>query len=114
MVLELGFQESGSAGSNRHGQDLRDGQPCTGDASARRLVMAHNKTLAAQLYAEFKRLFPEQRHRVFRQLLRLLSAGSLCASARLVYREKSTDINEQIERLRLSATASLVLAAGRA
>ena len=38
------------------------------------LVMAHNKTLAAQLYQEFKRFFPEQRGRVFRQLLRLLPA----------------------------------------
>ena len=41
------------------------------------LVMAHNKTLAAQLYGEFKELFPTQRGRLFRQLLRLLPARGL-------------------------------------
>ena len=53
------------------------------------LVMVHNKTLAAQLYQEFRRFFPEERRRVLRQLLRLLPAGSLHAGDRLVHREGS-------------------------
>jgi excinuclease ABC subunit B len=43
------------------------------------LVMAHNKTLAAQLYHEFKSFFPAQRRGILRLLLRLLPAGGLCA-----------------------------------
>ena len=42
------------------------------------IILAPNKTLAAQLYGEFKGFFPRQRGRVFRQLLRLLPARSLC------------------------------------
>ena len=41
------------------------------------LVLAPNKTLAAQLYSEFKRVLPQQCGRVLRQLLRLLSAGGV-------------------------------------
>mgnify|MGYP000329187768 CR=1 FL=1 len=41
------------------------------------LVLAHNKTLAAQLCAEFREIFPQQRGGVFRELLRLLPAGGL-------------------------------------
>ena len=41
------------------------------------LVMAHNKTLAAQLYSEFKEFFPPQRGLLLCQLLRLLPTGSL-------------------------------------
>ena len=55
------------------------------------LVMAHNKTLAAQLYQEFKRFFPGQRRRVLRQLLRLLPARGLRPGDRLVHREGSDD-----------------------
>ena len=53
--------------------------------------MAHNKTLAAQLYQEFRRFFPRQRRRVLRQLLRLLPAGSLRAGHRHLHREGSDD-----------------------
>lgn len=52
------------------------------------LVIAHNKTLAGQLYSEFKEFFPEQRCRVFCQLLRLLSAGGVRASNGYFYRER--------------------------
>ena len=41
------------------------------------LILAHNKTLAAQLFHEFKQFFPEQRGGVLRLLLRLLPAGGL-------------------------------------
>ena len=45
------------------------------------LVISHNKTLAAQLYAEVQRLLSAQRRALFRQLLRLLSARSLHSAA---------------------------------
>ena len=51
------------------------------------LVISHNKTLAAQLYAEFKSFFPQQRRRILRQLFRLLPAGSLHPAHRHVHRE---------------------------
>ena len=51
------------------------------------LVISHNKTLAAQLYAEFKSFFPRQRRRVFRQLLRLLPARGLHSAHRHLHRE---------------------------
>ena len=51
------------------------------------LVLAPNKTLAAQLYGEFKSFFPRQRGRVFRLLLRLLPARSLYPAHRHLYRE---------------------------
>ena len=47
------------------------------------LVIAHNKTLAAQLYGEFKEFFPENAVEYF--VLRLLSTGGICAIFRYVY-----------------------------
>ncbi len=70
------------------------------------LVMAHNKTLAAQLYAEFKRLFPKNAIEYFVSYYDYYQPEAYVPRHDL-YIEKSTDINEQIERLRLSATASL-------
>mgnify|MGYP002236293924 CR=1 FL=1 len=43
------------------------------------LIIAHNKTLAAQLYSEIEGIFPGKRCRILCFLLRLLSAGSLCS-----------------------------------
>ena len=70
------------------------------------LVMAHNKTLAAQLYAEFKRLFPKNAVEYFVSYYDYYQPEAYVPRHDL-YIEKSTDVNEQIERLRLSATASL-------
>ena len=55
------------------------------------LVLSHNKTLAAQLYSEFKEFFPQQRRPLFRQLLRLLPAGSLYPAARYLHRKRRLD-----------------------
>ena len=55
------------------------------------LVLSHNKTLAAQLYSEFKEFFPAQRGPLFRQLLRLLPARSLHPAARHLHRERRLD-----------------------
>ena len=70
------------------------------------LVMAHNKTLAAQLYAEFKRLFPKNAVEYFVSYYDYYQPEAYVPRHDL-YIEKTTDINEQIERLRLSATAAL-------
>ncbi len=55
------------------------------------IVFAPNKTLAAQLYSGVPRVFPQERGRVLRQLLRLLPARGLCAAARSVHRERQRD-----------------------
>ena len=55
------------------------------------LVLAHNKTLAAQLYHEFKQFFPAERGRVFRLVLRLLPAGGLHSGGRSLHRKRSHD-----------------------
>ena len=71
------------------------------------LVLAHNKTLAAQLYHEFKSFFPAERGRVFRQLLRLLPAGSLHSRQPTSTSKRKRPINDELDKLRLSATRSL-------
>ncbi|GAB1422107.1 excinuclease ABC subunit UvrB [Anaerolineales bacterium] len=70
------------------------------------LVMAHNKTLAAQLYAEFKSLFPNNAVEFFVSYYDYYQPEAYVPQHDL-YIEKQTQINDQIERLRLSATASL-------
>ena len=55
------------------------------------LVLSHNKTLAAQLYSEFKEFFPSQRGELFRQLLRLLPAGGVHSAAGYLHREGCVD-----------------------
>lgn len=70
------------------------------------LVLAHNKTLAAQLYAEFKELFPQNAVEYFVSYYDYYQPEAYVPRYDL-YIEKQTQINEQIERLRLSTTASL-------
>jgi excinuclease ABC subunit B len=71
------------------------------------LVMAHNKTLAAQLYAEFKEFFPENAVEYFVSYYDYYQPEAYVPS-RDLYIEKETDINEEIDRLRLAATTSLM------
>jgi excinuclease ABC subunit B len=71
------------------------------------LVLAHNKTLAAQLYAEFKEFFPNNAVEYFVSYYDYYQPEAYVPRSDL-YIEKQTDINEQIERLRLAATASLL------
>ncbi len=71
------------------------------------LVMAHNKTLAAQLYAEFKEFFPENAVEYFVSYYDYYQPEAYVARHDL-YIEKETEINEEIERLRLAATVSLL------
>jgi excinuclease ABC subunit B len=71
------------------------------------LVIAHNKTLVAQLYAEFKEFFPDNAVEYFTSYYDYYQPEAYVPRHDL-YIEKETDINEEIERLRLAATTSLV------
>ena len=71
------------------------------------LIMAHNKTLAAQLYAEFKEFFPENAVSYFVSYYDYYQPEAY-VPRRDLFIEKETDINEEIERLRLAATTALV------
>lgn len=71
------------------------------------LVMAHNKTLAAQLYAEFKEFFPDNAVEYFVSYYDYYQPEAYVPRHDL-YIEKDADINEEIERLRLAATTALM------
>ena len=71
------------------------------------LVLAHNKTLAAQLYAEFKEFFPRNAVEYFVSYYDYYQPEAYVPRHDL-YIEKETEINEDIDRLRLSATAALL------
>ncbi|MEA3439172.1 MAG: excinuclease ABC subunit UvrB [Chloroflexota bacterium] len=71
------------------------------------LVMAHNKTLGAQLYAEYKEFFPENAVEYFVSYYDYYQPEAYVPRHDL-YIEKDADINEEIERLRLAATTALM------
>ena len=71
------------------------------------LVLAHNKTLAAQLYAEFKDFFPNNAVEHFVSYYDYYQPEAYIPTSG-VYIEKDLSINEEIEKLRLSATSSLL------
>jgi excinuclease ABC subunit B len=71
------------------------------------LVLAHNKTLAAQLYSEFKQFFPENAVEYFVSYYDYYQPEAYIPSSGL-YIEKDLSINEDIEKLRLSTTSSLL------
>jgi excinuclease ABC subunit B len=70
------------------------------------LVMAHNKTLAAQLYAEFKEYFPENSVEYFVSYYDYYQPEAYIASTD-TYIQKDSALNEEIDKLRHSATAAL-------
>ena len=71
------------------------------------LIISHNKTLAAQLYSEFKHFFPENAVEYFVSYYDYYQPEAYVASSD-TYIEKDSSINEEIERLRIAATSSLV------
>ncbi|MDO6803676.1 excinuclease ABC subunit UvrB [Wenyingzhuangia sp. 1_MG-2023] len=71
------------------------------------LVLAHNKTLAAQLYSEFKNFFPNNAVEYFVSYYDYYQPEAFIPSTG-VYIEKDLSINEEIERLRLSTSSSLL------
>ena len=71
------------------------------------LVIAHNKTLAAQLYSEFKEFFPENAVEYFVSYYDYYQPEAYVPSSD-TYIAKDSSINDEIDKLRLSATASLI------
>ncbi len=71
------------------------------------IVLAHNKTLAAQLFMEFKEFFPNNAVEYFVSYYDYYQPEAYIASTG-TYIEKDLSINEEVEKLRLSATASLL------
>ncbi len=71
------------------------------------LVLSHNKTLAAQLYGEFKHFFPQNAVEYFISYYDYYQPEAYLPTTNL-YIEKDLSINEEIEKLRLSATSSLL------
>ena len=71
------------------------------------LVLSHNKTLAAQLYSEFKQFFPENAVEYFVSYYDYYQPEAYLPSSN-TYIEKDLSINEEIEKLRLSTTSSLL------
>ena len=71
------------------------------------LVLSHNKTLAAQLYGEFKQFFPENAVEYFVSYYDYYQPEAFIPSTN-TYIEKDLSINDEIEKLRLSATSSLL------
>ena len=70
------------------------------------LILAHNKTLAAQLYAELKELFPNNRVEYFISFYSYYQPESYLPTTDM-YIEKDCDINEQIEKMRMHAVSSV-------
>ena len=71
------------------------------------LVMTHNKSLAAQLYSEFKGFFPQNHVEYFISYYDYYQPEAYIPRQDL-FIEKDSDVNQELERLRLSATASLL------
>ena len=71
------------------------------------LILSHNKTLAAQLYSEFRDFFPHNAVHYFVSYYDYYQPEAYIPS-RDVYIEKDSSINEEIDRLRLAATSALV------
>mgnify|MGYP002682314294 FL=1 len=71
------------------------------------LIMSHNKTLAAQLFGEFKNFFPNNRVEFFISYYDYYQPEAYVPKQDL-YIEKETEINDEIERLRLAATTALM------
>ena len=77
------------------------------DRNVPTLVIAHNKTLAAQLFSEFKAFFPDNEVHYFVSYFDYYQPEAYMVSSD-TYIEKDSKINEEIDRLRHAATASLL------
>src|SRR5690606_31239515 len=71
------------------------------------LILAHNKTLAAQLYAEFKQFFPDNAVEYFVSYYDYYQPEAYIPVSG-TYIEKDLSINEELEKLRLSTTSALL------
>ena len=75
------------------------------------LVLVHNKTLAGQLYHEFKQFFPAECSRILHQLLRLLSARSLHSAVGYVYCQRC--LHQRRDRSNAACRDTVIVAAKR-
>ena len=96
----------GAAGRHRLRQDLHHGQGHRGARTGPALVLAHNKTLAAQLYHEFKTFFPENAVEYFVSYYDYYQPEAYIPSSD-VYIEKDATVNDELDKLRLAATKCL-------
>ncbi len=87
-------------------KDLHSGQ-CDQELDRPTLVLSHNKTLAAQLYSEFKQFFPENAVEYFVSYYDYYQPEAYLPVTD-TYIEKDLSINDEIEKLRLSTTSSLL------
>ena len=77
------------------------------EMNRRALILSHNKTLAAQLYGEFKQFFPENRVEYFVSYYDYYQPEAFIPQTN-TYIEKDLSINDEIDKLRLSATSALL------
>ena len=87
-------------------KDFYDGK-CDSAITEATLVIAHNKTLAAQLYGEFKEMFPDNAVEYFVSYYDYYQPEAYVPSSD-TYIAKDSSVNEEIDKLRLSATAALI------
>ena len=106
-----GRQKPGPAGGHRLGQDLYHGQQVIARVNRPALVLAPNKTLAAQLYNEFRQLFPENAVEYFVSYYDYYQPEAYIPTTD-TYIQKDSSINEMIDKLRHSATRSVLSRTG--
>ncbi len=94
-------------GRDRLWKNVHDGQRHPNAEQANALVLSHNKTLAAQLYSEFKEFFPKNAVHYFVSYYDYYQPEAYIPQ-RDIYIEKDASINQEIDRLRLAATSALV------
>jgi excinuclease UvrABC helicase subunit UvrB len=95
-----------AAGRDRHGQDVHHGPRHRPAAEPPALIISHNKTLAAQLYEEFKELFPHNAVSYFVSYYDYYQPEAYIPQ-RDIYIEKDASRNDDLDRLRLAATSNL-------
>ena len=103
--IELGISEQTLLGATGTGKTFTIANVIA-NVNKPTIVLAHNKTLAGQLYAELKSLFPENRVEYFVSNFDFYQPEAYIATTD-TYIEKDSAINDEIDKLRLSATASL-------
>ena len=105
--LRNGLAHQTLLGVTGSGQDIFSGQRDQQQVQRPTLVMAHNKTLAAQLYGEFKEFFPNNSVEYFVSYYDYYQPEAYVPSSD-TFIEKDASINEHIEQMRLSATKALL------
>ncbi len=101
-----GLQAADPAGGHRHRQDLDASSNVIQNAGKPTLVLAHNKTLAAQLYSEFRDFFPDNAVEYFVSYFDYYQPEAYLPRSD-TYIEKDSSRNDEIDKLRHAATRAL-------